>query len=93
MSTKAVLCLKILAFIPIVLILTFKAIETMKIKISALIGMNDCVLSVYYCNDGMYRFSVVNAMGKIYTCDDIFATLSSAKYRGISVTEKLAIDR
>lgn len=65
----------------------------MKIKISALIGMNDCVLSVYYCNDKMYRFSVVNAMGRTYTCNSSFLTLDSAKSKGISITEKLAVDR
>ena len=65
----------------------------MKINISALIGMNDCVLSVYYCNDRVYRFSVVNAMGRTYTCNSSFLTLDSAKNKGISITEKLAIDR
>gem|GEM_PF-2676123 len=65
----------------------------MRIKISALISINDCILAVYYCSDRMYRFSVVNTMGRTYTCDDSFPTLSSSKLAGISVTEKLAIDR
>ena len=66
----------------------------MKIKIAALIGINNCILSVYYsCYDRMYRFSVVNESGKTYTCDNSFPTLTSAKFMGISITEKLAIDR
>ena len=65
----------------------------MRIKISALIGMNDCILAVYYCSDEMYRFSVVNTMGRTYTCDSSFTTLSNAKYMGISVTERLATNR
>ncbi|MEL6927704.1 MAG: hypothetical protein AAFO95_03610 [Cyanobacteria bacterium J06600_6] len=65
----------------------------MKIKISALISINDCVLAIYYCSDGTYRFSVVNTMGRTYTCDRSFATLSNAKTKGISITERLAIDR
>jgi len=65
----------------------------MKIKISALIGINDCILAIYYCSDKVYRFSVVNTMGRTYTCNNSFPTLSNAKVKGISITEKLAIDR
>jgi hypothetical protein len=65
----------------------------MGIKISALIGINDCILAVYRCQDQTYRFSVVNAMGRTYTCDTCFPSLSSAKFMGVSVTERLAIDR
>ena len=65
----------------------------MKIKISALIGIGDCILSIYYCDDKMYRFSVVNTIGKTYTCNDSFPTLSSAKFTGISITERLTINR
>ncbi|MGL5832048.1 MAG: hypothetical protein ACRC1Z_02305 [Waterburya sp.] len=65
----------------------------MEIKISALIGVNDCILAVYCFHDQTYRFSVVNAMGRTYTCDTCFPTLSSAKFMGISFTERLAIDR
>ncbi|MEO0928286.1 MAG: hypothetical protein AAFY63_20755 [Cyanobacteria bacterium J06643_13] len=65
----------------------------MGIKISALIGINDCILSVYYCADRLYRFSVVNSMGRTYTGDKGFHTLSSAKFTGISVTERLTVDR
>jgi hypothetical protein len=65
----------------------------MGIKISALIGVNECILAVYYCNDRTYHFSVVNARGRIYTCDTSFPTLSSAKFMGISVTERLEVDR
>jgi hypothetical protein len=65
----------------------------MEIKISALIVINDCILAVYCFQDETYRFSVVNAMGRIYTCDTCFPTQSSAKFMGISVTERLAIDR
>ena len=65
----------------------------MKIKISSVIGINDCILLIYYCIDNMYRFSVVNKMGKTYTCKDSFPTLSSAKFVGVSITERLTIDR
>lgn len=65
----------------------------MRIKLSSLIGINDCILAVYYCDDQTYRFSVVNTMGRTYTSDNSFPTLSSAKFMGISVTERLAIDR
>lgn len=65
----------------------------MNIQIAALIGINDCTLAVYCCPDQIYRFSVVNATGRVYTCDTCFPTLSSAKFMGISVTERLAIDR
>ena len=41
----------------------------------------------------MYRFSVVNKMGKTYTCKNSFSTLSGAKFVGISITEKLTVDR
>ncbi|MEL6579824.1 MAG: hypothetical protein AAFQ14_08730 [Cyanobacteria bacterium J06621_12] len=65
----------------------------MDTKISALIGINDCILAVYYCADNMYRFSVVNSIGRTYTCDKSFHTLSSAKFTAISVTERLTVDR
>jgi hypothetical protein len=65
----------------------------MEIKISALVGVNDCILAVYCFSNQPYRFSVVNASGRIYTCDTCFPTQSSAKLMGISVTERLAIDR
>lgn len=65
----------------------------MKIKISSVIGINDCILAIYYCPDRTYRFSVVNKIGKTYTCQDSFATLSSAKFIAISITERLTIDR
>ena len=61
-------------------------------KIRTLVGINDCTLMVYYCHDKMYRFSVVNTMGKIYTCESSYPTLSSAKLMGLSITQRLAID-
>lgn len=65
----------------------------MKIKISAVISINDCILAIYYCSDRLYRFSVVNTMGRTHTCNSSFPTLSGAKSKGISVTERLAVDR
>ena len=62
-------------------------------NIRILVGINNCTLMVYYCRDKMYRFSVVNAIGKIYTCESSYPTLSSAKLMGISVTERLTLDR
>jgi hypothetical protein len=64
----------------------------MGIKISALIGINDCILAIYHCQNRTYSFSVVNAVGRTYTCETYFPSLSSAKFMGISVTERLAID-
>lgn len=66
----------------------------MDIKIAALIGINNCILAVYHSSyDQMYRFSIANESRKTYTCDSSFPTLSSAKFMGISITERLAIDR
>lgn len=65
----------------------------MEIKIFTLIVINECILAVYCFHDETYRFSVVNAIGRIYTCDTCFPTPSSAKFMGISVTERLAVDR
>ena len=62
-------------------------------NIKALIGIENCVLMVYYCRDKMYRFSIVNTIGKIYTCDNSFPTLSSAKLIGISTVKQFAIER
>ncbi len=59
--------------------------------IKTLVGINNCTLLVYYCSDQTYRFSVVDTVGKTYTCDSSFPTLGSAKLMGISITE-LAID-
>lgn len=66
----------------------------MKIKIVALIGINNSILAVYYSPyDQMYRFSVASESGQIYTCDNSFPTLNGAKFTGMSITERLAIDR
>lgn len=65
----------------------------MNINIAALIGINNCILAVYAYPDNIYRFSVINSTGRVYTCDTCFPTLSSAKFMGISVTERLLIDR
>ena len=91
MLSRLALFFRLIAFRSV--ITTFKAVKTMSIKISALIGINDCILAVYYCKDSLYRFSVVNTMGRTYTSNEQFLTLSSAKLLAISVTEKLAIDR
>ena len=55
-------------------------------------GINDCILSVYYCDDQTYRFSAVNTTGRTYTSTSSFPTLSSAKSMGINITTRLAID-
>ena len=62
-------------------------------NIKVLVGIENCILVVYYCHDQMYRFSVVNTIGKTYTCDTSFSTLSSAKLMGISTVKRLAVDR
>ena len=62
----------------------------MTIKI--LVGIDDCTLAVYCCPDKAYRFSVVNAIGQIYTCNSSFPTLSSARLMGTSAIKRLALD-
>ncbi|MEM8675867.1 MAG: hypothetical protein AAGF83_18635 [Cyanobacteria bacterium P01_G01_bin.67] len=41
----------------------------------------------------MYRFSLVNTAGKVYSCDTEFYTLDSAKSMGVCIIERLVIDR
>lgn len=62
----------------------------MKIKIETLLGINDCTLAIYSYSDQEYRFSVVSMLGKAYTCDSSFPTLSSAKSVGIAIVERFS---
>lgn len=62
-------------------------------NIEILIGLDDCLLAVYRHGNDDYYFSVVNALGQIYTCNSGFPTLSSAKLMGTSAIKRLAIER
>lgn len=60
--------------------------------IEILIGLDDCTLMIYSSEEQKYYFSVVNALGQIYTCGSGFPTLSSAKLMGTSAIKRLAVE-
>ena len=64
----------------------------MNIAIQSLIGINDCTLLIYSNCNKMYRLSLVNNAGKVYSCDTEFYTLESAKSMGVCIIERFAVN-
>ncbi len=62
----------------------------MNVKIETLVGINDCTLVIYRDDNEEYRFSLLSMLGKAYTCDSSFSTLSSAKSVGIAIIERFS---
>ncbi|MEM8827887.1 MAG: hypothetical protein AAGE96_00850 [Cyanobacteria bacterium P01_G01_bin.19] len=61
--------------------------------VETLVGLEDGTLVIYRLGEKDYYFSVVNALGQIYTCNSSFPTLSSAKLMGTSAIKRFALER
>jgi len=62
-------------------------------KIELLIFVGGFVLTVYHSTAKCYQFSVVDAFGSVFDCDDIFYTVEAAERKGRQVVNELAEDK
>lgn len=60
--------------------------------IETLIGISNCVISIYCCSDKTYRFSIVNTVGETFTCSSNFPNFDSAEFLAKRKAKKLAVD-
>ena len=61
--------------------------------IETLIGISNCVISIYCCSDRTYRFSIVNIVGETFTCSSNFPNFDSAEFMAKRKAKKLAVYR
>ena len=57
--------------------------------IAELLGVNGCILAIYYCPDEVYRLSIIGVDGRVLEFDDIFFCIKIATYEAKSIVKVL----
>ncbi len=69
---------------------SIEQLSDMGMKIWSVVGINDRLLLIYSLAETSYYFSIVNVVGRTYTCDTNFPCANSAKYMGVAAIKRVA---